>query len=238
MTNSGNRSLVRADRIVELVARSTTAPTLSDIARAVQAPLSSTQDLVSELCALGYLRRSGTRYVVGLRMRVLDLVGADAHPGGIDHATLTRLGRAVGAPVGLAVLVGREVFYLDHAGPRAPDRIQSVTDDHRPRPTLRTAAGRLLLACSEPSVRERVLSDVRDDDPVAAREFERELPDIRRHRIARSDGLADPDIAAIALPVADASAALVLTARRAPRGGRVPALEASARRLSGMIADR
>lgn len=237
MPTPGHRSLARADRIVELVTRSATAPTLTDIAHAVGAPLSSTQDLVRELCALGYLRRSGTRYVMGLRMHVLDLVGATERPTGIDHAMLERLSRAIEAPLGLAVLVGREVFYLDHAGPRAPDHIQSVSDDHRPRPTLRTAAGRLLLACSESTVRERLLADLRGDDPDAAAEFDRELPQIRRQRIARSDGLADPNIAAIAVPVDGTEGALVLTARRAPRGGRVPALEASARRLVGLVAD-
>ena len=128
-------------------------------------------------------------------------------------------------------MVGHEVFYLDHAGPRAPGHIQVVADDHRPRPPLRTAAGRLLLACADAPIRNRILASLRARDPEAAARFDDEIATIRRVRIARSDGLADPDIAAIAIPAADAAGAFVLTASRSPRGGRVPALEAAARRL-------
>ena len=231
MSGSGHRSLLRADRIVDFVARSEEPPNLSAIAQAISAPVSSTQDLVRELCALGYLRMTGTRFRMGLRPHVLDIVAGTARPTGPDHAELDRLSRTVRAPVAFAVLVGHEVFYLDHAGPRAPGRIQGVADDHRPRPPLRTAAGRLLLACADAPIRERILSVLRVDDPAGAVHFESEIPAIRRDRVARSDGLADPDIAAIALPAADGAGALVLFASRAPRRGRVPALEAAARRL-------
>ncbi|WP_045824631.1 helix-turn-helix domain-containing protein [Williamsia herbipolensis] len=238
MTSTGHRSLARADRLLDHVARSATAPTLTDLARAIGAPVSSTQDLVRELCVLGYLRVVDSRYRTGLRMHVLTVVAGAPSTAGVDHDDLVRLSRLVQAPVTLAALVGREVFYLDHAGPRAPTRLQVVADDHRPRPTLRTAAGRLLLALCDEPVRRRILGELAVADPVAARAFATELPLIRRHRIARSDGLADPDIAAVALPTTQPDIALMVTARRAPRGGRVPVLERAAQTLRAEIDQR
>ncbi|MEH3155259.1 MAG: helix-turn-helix domain-containing protein [Gordonia paraffinivorans] len=230
MTTTGHRTLIRADRILDHVARCDEPPTLSDIARGVGAPVSSTQDLVRELCALGYLVAAGRRYRLGLRPHVLALIAGGASETGVEHAELQRLSRVAGAPIGVAALVGRDIFYLDHAGPRAPARTQLVADEHQPRPVLRTSAGRLLLACADEPVRERVLSVLEPDDPEGAARFRRDVGAIRRHRTARSDGLADPGIAAIAIPAVDGTA-FVLTARRAPRGGRVPSLEVAARRL-------
>lgn len=231
MGATGHRSLLRADRILDHVARCDEPPTLSEVAQAIGAPVSSTQDLVRELCALGYLAVAGRRYRLGLRPHVLGVVARLTTGTGVDHAELARLSRLVGAPIGVAALVGRDIFYLDHAGPRAPDHTQVVADEHQPRPVLRTSAGRLLLACSDEPVRERILSELEPGDPEGVRQFRRDLVRIRRERLARSDGLADPEIAAIAIPAVDGTAAFVVTARRAPRGGRVPALEAAARRL-------
>lgn len=235
MSSEGHRTLMRTNRILDCVARSDEPPTLSELARSIQAPVSSTQDLVRELCALGYLTTTGKRYALGLRPHMLGMIAGSATAPGVDHAELVRLSQVARAPIGIAALVGHEIFYLDHAGPRAPDHIQIVADDHRPRPTLRTAAGRLLLARTDEPVRERILDGLRADDPEGAAQFQRELPTIRRDRLARSDGLADPDIAAIAVLTAEATAALVLFARRAPRRGRVPALEAAARRLQNEL---
>ncbi|OZC50749.1 hypothetical protein CH267_22070 [Rhodococcus sp. 06-621-2] len=234
---SGHRSLARADRILDLVARSGAPLTLSMIARGIDAPVSSTQDLVRELIGLGYLQMLGPGYVIGLRTHVLDLIAGTPRAVGMDHAALLSLSRHAQVPLTTAALVGRDVFYLDHAGPRAPSRIQTVADDHRPRPVLRTAAGRLLLALSDEAVRHRILADLTHTDPSAAQAFSKDVSSIRRDRIARSDGLADPDIAAVALPAEHTGVALVLTARRAPRGGRVPSLEVAARAVRQKLSE-
>ncbi|MDI6626324.1 MAG: helix-turn-helix domain-containing protein [Rhodococcus sp. (in: high G+C Gram-positive bacteria)] len=231
MSSSRHRSLARADNILDHVARRPTAPTLTEIAREIDAPLSSTQDLVRELCALGYLRPTGTRYSIGFRLQVLDLIADRSPSSAIDHTELTRLSTLIRVPLTLAALVGRDIFYLDHAGPKAPDRIQVVADRHHPRPTLRTAAGRLLLAMRDEPMRKRILADIGSEDPEAQAAFFPELPAIRHDRMARSDGLADPEIAAIAVATREPDVAILLTARRAPRRGRIPTLEAAARTL-------
>ncbi|MGZ8177947.1 IclR family transcriptional regulator [Williamsia sp. SKLECPSW1] len=233
-----NRSLRRADAILDVVARTPEPLSLTEIADAVGAPVSSAHDLLDELTALGHLRQVDRRYVLGWRPHTLSVIGRTTRPAGVDHARLGRLSRECGAPLTLAVLVGHSVHYLDHAGPRAPDPIQAVADEHRPRPVLRTAAGRLILARAEQGARDHVLDASRTDDPRAAAAFDSEIVTIRRQGIARSDGLADPDIAAIAVPTADPTVALLLTARRGPRGGRIPHLESAARRLLMQLSPR
>ncbi|MBE7161448.1 MAG: helix-turn-helix domain-containing protein [Williamsia herbipolensis] len=224
--------------MLDAVARAPRPLSLTEIADAAGAPVSSAHDLLDELTALGHLRLVDRRYVLGWRAHTLTVIGGTTRPAGVDHARLGRLSRQCGAPLTLAVLVGDAVHYLDHAGPRAPGRIQAVADDHRPRPALRTAAGRLMLARAENAPRDHVLDALRAEDPTAVAAFDAEIATIRREGIARSDGLADPDIAAIAVGTSDPSVALLLTARRGPRGGRVPHLEAAARSLLTQLSHR
>ncbi|MFD2473539.1 IclR family transcriptional regulator [Amycolatopsis silviterrae] len=228
------RAIMRADRILDTVARARSPLTLTEVAAAVGAPVSTTQDLVDDLCRCGYLRKTDRRYRLGPRPHVLGVLAAQpGPPGGLDHDALQALSSDARVPIGLAALVGTQLLYLDHAGPRAPRQLQRVADDHIPRPLLRTAAGRLLLAYADDADRERLLRLAADTPGAAA--FTTELPAIRRERLARSDGLADPDIRAIALPVAEHGtvvAAAVLTARRYGPGNRSPALERAARRVA------
>ncbi|WP_030995824.1 helix-turn-helix domain-containing protein [Streptomyces sp. NRRL F-5630] len=228
-----HRTVARVDRILEVVARNHRL-TLSQIAHATQAPVSSTKDLLDELTACGYLVCRAKRYEPGPRPFVLGLVGEWASPAGIDHAELARLSEAARAPLLLAVLAGTQVYYLDHAGPRAPKRLQDPVDQHQPRTVLRTAAGRLLLALGAP-LASNVLVGLKDSDPAGFASFEQELPAIRRARLARSDGLADPDIRAIAVPVQvgdHVPAAVVVTGRRRGTNDRSLALDAATRRLA------
>ncbi len=230
--------VARIDRILDVVARAAEPMTLTEIAAAIGAPISSTRDLLRQLRAHGYLTTLDRRYRLGLRPHLLGLLGGVLTPAALEHAELERLSRYARAPIALAALVGREVLYLDHAGPRAPGRVQRVTDEHIPRPALRTAAGRLLVAFAPEADRERLLGEV---DPEAAAAFAAELPAIRRQRLARSDGLADPGIRAIALPVTERGAvvaATVVTASRHRPARPDPALDQAAARLAEALAGR
>ena len=234
-----HRTVARIDHILEIVAR-TPRLTLSQIAHATQLPVSSTKDLLDELTVCGYLICRAKRYEPGPRPAVLSLLGEWTSPAGIDHAELARLSETARAPLLLAVLAGTQVYYLDHAGPRAPKRLQDTADQHQPRPVLRTAAGRLLLALGAP-VAPNVLAGLKSSDPAGFASFELEQPAIRRTRLARSDGLADPDIRAIAIPVQvgdHVPAALVVTGRRRGTNDRSLALDAATRRLTTAMRTR
>ena len=171
---------------------------------------------------------------------MLGLLAGSGPPSPVEHDRLAELSRLARAPMASAVLVGGEVLYLDHAGPRAPARLQAVADEHRPRPALRTAAGRLLLAFAGDAERASVLRAVAADDPEAVAAFERERPAIERARLARSDGLADPSIRAIAVPVVEdrqVTAALVLFGPR-PRtpGAPAPSAQLALERAASRVA--
>lgn len=212
-----HRGVGRIDRVLDVVARAATPPRLADITAATGLPRSTTADLLGELRRHGYLRRSGTGYRLGSRPQVLGLLAGLGPPTPIDHQRLDELSRVARTPLALAVLVGGEVLYLDSAGPLAPRRLQHVADQHRPRPALRTAAGRLLLAMAEEEDRAAALRTIAETDPEAVAAFVRERPAIERARLARSDGLADPGIRAVAVPVVDEGdvvAAMVLLGPR------------------------
>src|SRR6184192_3040305 len=101
------RAIMRADRILDAVARARSPLTLSEIAAAVEAPVSTTQDLIDDLCQCGYLRKSDRRYRLGLRPHVLGVLSAQpGPPGGLDHEALRALSSDARVPIGLAALVG------------------------------------------------------------------------------------------------------------------------------------
>ncbi|MGN5379373.1 hypothetical protein ACQ4WX_24965 [Streptomyces lasalocidi] len=72
-------------------------------------------------------------------------------------------------------------------------------------------------------------------DPEAVAEFRHALAAIRASRISRSEGLADPEVSALAIPVTDGSlvtGALVLMHRRRGRSERLSLDRAAARLLA------
>lgn len=197
---------------------------------------STVSDIVGELQRYGYLERDGYAYRLGRRPQVLALLAGVGPASPIAHDRLSQLSRVARRPVALAALVGRDVLYLDSAGRGAPERLQALADAHRPRPALRTAAGRLLVAMTDEDHRSDIVGQVRRTDPEAVARFLQERPAIARTRLARSDGLADPGIQAIAVPVTDHAkviAAVVVIGPRArsSRGGVSIALEQAVARV-------
>ncbi|MGW0454408.1 helix-turn-helix domain-containing protein [Gordonia sputi] len=81
----GQRAVVRADRVLEEVARASKPLSLSEIARSMGAPVSSTSDLLDDLVSCGYLVRSDRRYRLGPRLMTLRLVEVRPRIGGRQH---------------------------------------------------------------------------------------------------------------------------------------------------------
>lgn len=217
---SSNRAIMRADRILEVVARSADPLSLSEIARGVGAPLSSTLDLLNDLAGRGYLVRADKAYRLGPRLLTLRLIAAHADQPPIGRNDLAALAEHVGTPVALAVLVGSDIIYLGTSGEVSP-RAQAVVGEYRPRPLLRTAAGRAFLAFADSADRDRLIAAHTSGEQ--AQEFRREIPAIRRRGYAVSDGLADPEIRACGVPVFDrgllAGVVVIVGARESPEPG-------------------
>ena len=189
---------MRADRVLEEVARASNPLSLSAIARSVGAPVSSTSDLLDDLVACGYLVRADRRYRLGPRLMTLRLIAARADAPPIDSDGLAALAQFTGLPVALAVLVGSDVVYLGSVG-EVSEYAEAVVGEYRPRPLLRTAAGRAFLAFADDGERDRLLAI--HAGPTEAAGFRSEIAAIRRRGYAISDGLADPEIRAGGVPV-------------------------------------
>ena len=223
----GQRSVVRADRVLEEVARASKPLSLSGIARLVDAPVSSTSDLLDDMVSCGYLVRSDRRYRLGPRLMTLRLIAAHADAPPIDSDGLAALAEYTGVPVALAVLVGSDVVYLGSVG-EVSEYAEAVVGEYRPRPLLRTAAGRAFLAFADDGERDRLLAI--HAGPADAVGFRREVAGIRRRGHAISDGLADPEIRAAGVPVFERGllVGVVVVVGRRTRTGR--AVDKAARR--------
>jgi DNA-binding IclR family transcriptional regulator len=217
----GHHGVERIDRVLDFVGRAATPPRLSQIVAATGIPSSTVADLLAELRRHGYVHREENAYRLGRRLQVLALIAGMNPAAPISHEQLTRLSKVAESPLALAVLIGVDVLYLDIAGSGVPAEHQAIADRLEPRPALRTAAGRLLVATADRERRSTILRDIALHDPEPVTAFLRERPGIVRAQLARSDGLADPDIQAIAIPVldsADVPAAIVLTGPRSLPG--------------------
>jgi IclR family acetate operon transcriptional repressor len=112
------RSIERALAILEQLASSGTACSLSGLASSVGLPSGTTHRVVQTLVAHGYVRQLETReYVlgpslVGLGNKALQGTGIGAEP----H--LRKLADATGATAGLAILDGADVVFIAQAVPR------------------------------------------------------------------------------------------------------------------------
>lgn len=189
------------DRVVgvlDVVARAGGGLTLSEISREAQLPLSTARDLTGGLTERGWLVRRGRSYEVGSAPFVLDLIAHETAPWpDIDvdaYAERFELTTAV------AVLVGHHVVYTARSRRVGLGDLSPIVDRHLPRRPLTTAAGRLLLALAPEATREGALRAMSSTDPDAVRSYRRLVPTLRRTRTAWSDGLADPRVAAVAVP--------------------------------------
>jgi DNA-binding IclR family transcriptional regulator len=134
----------RVAAILEAAARSRQGLTLSELARAVDSPVSSAQDLVNGLVATGYLDETDRRYTLGPAPYVLNLIVDRPVVSVVPHADLVRLHEQTGLTAVLAVAVGTDVYYIDHSS--ADTRFAYLAENRVRRSLLRTSSGWVLLA--------------------------------------------------------------------------------------------
>ncbi|WHU47368.1 helix-turn-helix domain-containing protein [Gordonia sp. L191] len=232
-----HRAIPRADHILECVARAGKPLSLSDIAREIEAPVSSTHDLVDDLRACGYLTRVGAGYRLGQRLRTLRLIAGHADQPPLTPDELTELNAVIEAPVALAVLVGSDLVYLHGVG-EVPAEIGAVVRDHVPRPLLATAGGRAMLAFLPADERAALLAE--HASPGDAVAFGREIDEIHACGYALSDGSVQSALRVAGVPVFDGRRLLAVVVVAAPRisDRPSPALEHAARRTAAWLAAR
>jgi DNA-binding IclR family transcriptional regulator len=212
-TVSSHRTVDRVIDILDTIAREDHAPTVSEIARAIDAPVSSTHDLVAGLVDRGWIVSDGRRLRIGSAPFVLDLLAhGDARDPVVD---VDACSERFGLSVATAVRVGHHVIYTARSRNLAAE-FAPLFDRHLPRTPLATAAGRLLLALAPDAARNAVLRAARRSTPALVRDYENVVSTIRRTRTAWSDGLSEQRIAAAAVLAdpSDTETAIVLFADR------------------------
>jgi DNA-binding IclR family transcriptional regulator len=219
-----HRTVDRVAGLLEVAAHRPAGSTLSGLARAVGAPVSSVQKLVDGLVATGYLDERERRYTLGPAPWILAArAGAPPVPA-VPHEALAYLSGVIGLPVLFAARVGDEAAYLDWAG---ADESFDVALSARVRaPLPHTAVGRVLLAFLPAAERKRIALAAYDGDPSGAAAL---LDTCARIRDAGAEsgesGALLPGALAAAVPLRHngvVTGALSVIDRHAGPGGSIP----------------
>jgi DNA-binding IclR family transcriptional regulator len=134
----------RVATILEHVARNPEGTSLTDLARVVDAPVSSVQGLVNGLVATGYLDERDRRYALGLAPYLLNLLSGRRLVSAVTHADLAEIHAETGMTTVLSVVVGRDVFYVDYCS--SDPAYAYLAENHIRRSLIRTSSGWVLLA--------------------------------------------------------------------------------------------
>jgi len=204
--------LEKATQILDAVAESPDAATLTSIAHRLGQPRSSTHRLLSELVQLGLLFRVGAaNYAPGPRL----VRWGEAASGGGDIVRLSKR-----AMVRLRDEVGESI----HLYVRQRDRrvcvsavegsyeLRHFTEVGKPLPLSVGASGKLLLAFADPATQAQELRRVAAA-PLSARapsldELTTQLDEIQRTEWAMSFGEREEGLAAAAVPIRDRAGAV------------------------------
>jgi IclR family pca regulon transcriptional regulator len=191
---------------------------IADIADELGMSRSTTHRYVTTLLALGYLEQGRSRkYRLGLR--VTDLGMSALNSTGLCenvHPFLEELRERTGYTIGLAVLDGAEILYVDRA--RSWRRTERETDlglhPGSRMPAYCTAMGKILLAHLPDEVQRELIAQLKlernSPSTITSRQALRaELERIREDGYAVNEQELRPGLQAIAVPVRDESREVV-----------------------------
>ncbi|TWE27953.1 IclR family transcriptional regulator [Prauserella muralis] len=231
---------------------------LTDISRRAGLSLTTTHRLVGELTEWGALERDERQYRIGIR--VLELAASSTRGLELREVAmpyLMDLHAATRENVHLAVRAGLEVVYVERL--HAPGGVELLSKIGGRWPLHATGTGLVLLAFAGYDVQEQVLSGplqrFTGKTICDSRTLRRVLADVKRTKVAITEGQITPGAVAIASPihgpdgeVVSAVGVVVPTEGFAPRGSEkppaggwkqhtiVPAVVTTARRISRALA--
>ena len=205
--------LEKATLILDLVAESPNAATLTSIAQRLGQPRSSTHRLLSELVDLGLLFRVGTAtYAPGPRLvRWGEAASGVSDIVRIAHPAMARLRDAVGESVHLYVRQrGTRVCVAAVDGTY---ELRHFTEVGKPLPLSVGASGKLLLAFSDPATRAQELRRVAaapfSERAPTLEQLAEQLQEIVETGWSMSFGEREEGLAAAAVPIRNHSGAVL-----------------------------
>lgn len=196
-----HRTVDRVVAILETVARSRKALGLSDIAKAVGAPVSSTQSLVNGLAATGYLAEEARGFRLGLAPYFVATLAGTRPVDQVTHQMLEDVVEGTGAVAVVAVLIGGSVFYIDYA---ADDPTYAYLAQNRLRRSpLETSAGWILLSGLDVDTTWAELASAEEegDNQHLVDAFQRAYPALRESGECVAPGVASNGADGVAVSV-------------------------------------
>jgi DNA-binding IclR family transcriptional regulator len=204
-----DKTLVKALRILEHLARSERPQGVTELASALGLSKSSVHRPLTTLLRLGYVNQDAEtdRYKASLKLweigshvlARLDLKRVAADP-------MAELAAATGETVHLSILDGSDVVHIDKIECQHPIRAYSRVGGRVPAHCI--ATGKAMLAFQSEALIETVAARLKPATPetiVDRAEFLAELAQIRRNGIATSRGGWQQGVDGIAAPIRDAS---------------------------------
>jgi DNA-binding IclR family transcriptional regulator len=252
VSHSGTRptaarsSTRRALEILDCFSAATPALTLSEIARKLGQPVSSTHRQLGELTRWGALERDERgRYQIGLHLWEVGSLAPRSTE--LRHAALPFLEdlyEVTHENVQVAVLDGNDVVYVERIFSHRATPIVARPGGRMP--AHATGVGRVLLAHAEPDVVNEVLAGPLErftpHTVVDPAELRRELAKIRRDGYAISDRQVEMVSTSVAAPIlgpggfgAVAAISIIVPSRDAAVRRFVPAMLTAARGISRMM---
>ncbi len=194
-----HRTVDRIVAILEEAARATTGVPLGELARRLEAPKSSIQELTNGLLASGYLVETDGRFLLGPAAFVLSLYTAGFSLRRIEHEQLEIAQARVGVPLFVGIRVGDDQVWVDRVG---EDLLMDYTwRNHPRRPLLTGATGKIILANLHTAERNDFLHRMAQTEPENVATFLEELNEIRATRLAYNYGGTFPNRFAVATPL-------------------------------------
>ena len=194
-----HRMVDRVAEILDLAARRPHGVTLTEISRVLEAPLSSIQGLVNGLVATGFLEERDRLYTLGPAPHFLTRLAGTPASDVVKHEDLKDIHERTGLTTVLAVLVGADLYYVDHAS--TSPAYAYLAENYVKRSVLRCSSGWVLLAGMEKRDLWSRLSAARDQDEPLVERFLADLPTIRETGLVVTPDVSEVEIEGVATAV-------------------------------------
>lgn len=202
-----HRTVDRVVQILEFVATRPGGATLTEISRALEAPVSSIQGFINGLVATGYVDEENRRYLLGAGPYILTLRANRMPARTVRQADLEELGETTRCSVLLGVRLGWNVVYVGNYGDSPHLAYLSRTRVRRP--MLSTVGGRALLASLDVDQLNEFLAE--QEDQAEVRAFLSDVDEIRRTGFAVNLFSEYSKSTTLARPVRDRTGEVVAT---------------------------
>ena len=194
-----HRMVDRVAEILDLAARRPHGVTLTEMARVLEAPLSSIQGLTNGLVATGFLEERDRLYTLGPAPHFLTRLAGTPASDVVKHEDLKDIHERTGLTTVLAVLVGADLYYVDHAS--TSPAYAYLAENYVKRSVLRCSSGWVLLAGMEKRDLWSRLSAARDQDEPLVERFLADLPTIRETGLVVTPDVSEVEIEGVATAV-------------------------------------